>query len=69
MTYAAKIVVRYAPWLKEYRAGFANEMPFCDGWQPISDYGSWYGVQMGYRPFKRAMASARAEAEKRNQGA
>ena len=34
------------------------------GGRPVAYAGSWFGIQMNYRPFKRAVARAQAEARR-----
>jgi hypothetical protein len=55
MNFAAEIVVRNNA--GTYLAGFASKT---GKGEIIESFGSWYGSQMSYRPFRAAMARAEA---------
>ncbi len=61
MNFAAEIVVRKNG--DKYVAGFASKT---GRGSKVESYGSWYGSQMSYRPFRAAMARAEALAAKLN---
>lgn len=58
MTFAAKIVVReIAP--QTFAAGFASKV---GAGRTVEEFGCWYGSQMSFRPFRRAMQAAQDKA-------
>ena len=61
MNFAAEIVVRKNG--DKYVAGFASKT---GRGSKVESYGSWYGSQMSYRPFRAAMARAEARAAQLN---
>jgi hypothetical protein len=60
MNFAAKIVVRKTA-AGNYVAGFASQT---GKGQIVATFGCWYGSQMSYGPFRRAMAAARDAAQR-----
>jgi hypothetical protein len=56
MPFAAEIVVRESARDGRAYAGFASQVP---KGKTLQRFGSWYGSQMSYRPFNRAMSEAR----------
>ena len=56
MTYAVEIVIRKKG--NMCYSGFASEYPINKGFRPIESYGKWYGSQMGFKPFVKALESA-----------
>jgi len=66
MTYAAHLVVRKKH--DRYYAGFASEYPLNHGYKHVKSFGSWYGSQMDFEPFKKAMKEAKEYAKKLNGG-
>ena len=59
MTYAVEIVIRKKG--NMCYSGFASEYPINKGFRPIESYGKWYGSQMGFKPFVKALESAKRE--------
>ena len=64
MVWQASIVVRVKDGI--YMAGFASEIPKRSGWEDVADFGSWFGSQMSYRPFRCALSDAHELAESLN---
>ena len=62
MTWQAEIVVRAKNGI--YYAGFASQYPLSEGYRTVKSFGSWYGSQMSYQPFRAAWNAARAYAIK-----
>ena len=62
MPFAATIVVRESARDGKAYAGFASQV----SGKTIRTFGSWYGSQMSYRPFARAMGEARKLASEIN---
>jgi hypothetical protein len=60
MHFAAEIVVKKQG--NTYMAGFASKT----SGRKITSYGKWFGSQMSWRPFNRAMDAALAEASRLN---
>lgn len=64
MNFAARIAVRQNKLTGRTVAGFASSLPrLGTEWRDVANFGRWFGGQMGYRPFKAAMAQARDLAE------
>ena len=63
--WARNIVVRSKN--GKYYHGFASDYPVCEGYTQVENFGSWYGSQMKYKPFMKAMEQARLAAEQYNQ--
>lgn len=58
--YACKIIVRQNTVTGKTLGGLASSLPRKSReWRDIAAFGSWFGCQMGYRPFAAAMAKAR----------
>jgi len=54
-----------------YAAGSASELPIRNGWMDIGggDFGYWYGSQVSFRPYLKALQGAEELAEKLNREA
>lgn len=64
MNFSASIVVRQNITTGETVAGFASNLPReSREWKTIASFGRWFGSQMSYAPFRRAMSNARKYAE------
>jgi len=66
-TWQIHIVVRRKG--NHYASGTASEMPLRSGWYDIEggNFGYWYGSQVRYRPFQRAVRDAEEYAKKLNE--
>ena len=58
--FAARITVRQNTRTGRTLAGFASQLPrLGPEWRDVASFGRWFGGQMSYRPFDRAMNRAR----------
>ncbi len=64
MAFPVSIVVREKDG-KNY-AGFASQYPLNEGYKDVKGFGTWYGTQMSYQPFKKALETANKLAKSLN---
>lgn len=58
--FAARITVRQNTRTGRTLAGFASQLPRLGAdWRDVANFGKWFGGQMRYRPFRRALGEAR----------
>lgn len=58
--FAARITVRQNTRTGRTLAGFASQLPRLGAdWRDVAHFGRWFGCQMDYSPFARAMSRAR----------
>lgn len=59
MNFAPRITVRQNTRTGRTVAGFASNLPrLGNEWRDVANFGRWFGCQMSYQPFRRAMGKA-----------